>query len=228
MISHRDLLRTMERLFRRAALPLSMSEGFHPKPRLCFPSALALGTLGRDEVMELDVALDEPPAADAMLDRLRREAPPGLHFKSVEVRPPAAPKAQLESLDYEVRIPEPRRCAVAAAIDRLSADRTYRVTRAGRNETIALWESLRDIALSGDMLRFRIGTQRTATTRPRDVLEALGLSDLEDDGCVLTRTEVRLTDEIGSHAMPTRKDTEYEAGNVDQRRTAGGMPHRDR
>ena len=41
--SHRDLARLWERLVRRAALKLSMTEGFHPKPRIGFPSALALG-----------------------------------------------------------------------------------------------------------------------------------------------------------------------------------------
>ena len=30
----------------------SMSEGFHPKARMSFPSALALGIQGADEVME--------------------------------------------------------------------------------------------------------------------------------------------------------------------------------
>ena len=43
LISHRDLMRAWERLFRRAGVALSMSEGFHPKPRMSFPSALAVG-----------------------------------------------------------------------------------------------------------------------------------------------------------------------------------------
>ena len=33
-----------------------MSEGFHPKPRMNFPSALALGIAGLDEVLEVDLA----------------------------------------------------------------------------------------------------------------------------------------------------------------------------
>ena len=42
-IGHHDLQRLWERLLRRADLRLSMSQGFHPKPRINFPSALALG-----------------------------------------------------------------------------------------------------------------------------------------------------------------------------------------
>ena len=51
-ISHRDLVRAFERLFRRTHMPLQMSEGFHPKTKMTFPSALALGVEARDEVME--------------------------------------------------------------------------------------------------------------------------------------------------------------------------------
>ena len=50
LISHHDLLRTFERWLRRAGLPLRRSEGFHPKPKLSFPLAMALGIAGLDEV----------------------------------------------------------------------------------------------------------------------------------------------------------------------------------
>ncbi len=54
-ISHHDLVRTVERWLRRAGLPLRRSEGFHPKPKLSFPSALALGIAALDEVMEFEL-----------------------------------------------------------------------------------------------------------------------------------------------------------------------------
>jgi hypothetical protein len=56
LIGHRDLMRCFERLFRRAGLRLRFSEGFHPKPRMTFPLALAVGIEGTDEVMELELA----------------------------------------------------------------------------------------------------------------------------------------------------------------------------
>ena len=75
LIGHRDLMRCLERLFRRAGLPLAMSQGFHPKPRMTFPSALALGIEGVDEVLELE--LTESPPAEELLQRLTPHAPPG-------------------------------------------------------------------------------------------------------------------------------------------------------
>jgi uncharacterized protein (DUF2344 family) len=93
LIGHRDLMRCLERLFRRANLALGMSQGFHPKPRLTFPLALAVGIEGLDEVMELELA--ETITGEEVLQRLLAQAPAGLTFHSVEVLPEGCPKAQV-------------------------------------------------------------------------------------------------------------------------------------
>ena len=95
LIGHRDLMRSLERLFRRAGLSLGMSEGYRPKPRMNFPLALAVGIEGRREVMELEV--NEAPPADELLARLRAQAPPGLRIESLEVLPPGC----LLEISYE-------------------------------------------------------------------------------------------------------------------------------
>ena len=63
-ISHRDLVRTWERIFRRAELQLSRSEGFHPKPRMSFPAALAVGIAGTHELVEIELVASR--AAESM------------------------------------------------------------------------------------------------------------------------------------------------------------------
>src|SRR6056297_635237 len=97
-ISHRDLAMLWERLARRVELPLSMTEGFHPKPRIAFPSALALGVESLDEVVELE--LTEALTAASLLDRLRGDNQPGLVIRSVQRLPPSTPKARLRQSDY--------------------------------------------------------------------------------------------------------------------------------
>ena len=67
-IGHRDLLRAVERVLRRARLPVAMSQGFHPKPRVSYLSALPLGFSSDDEAMEL--ILDEELSPDDLLARL--------------------------------------------------------------------------------------------------------------------------------------------------------------
>src|SRR5207253_3923437 len=76
LLSHHDLMRTFERLLRRAEMPVRQTRGFHPKPRLVFALSLPLGVVGCEEVGELE--LDEPLAPEEVHARLARHAPPGL------------------------------------------------------------------------------------------------------------------------------------------------------
>src|SRR4029079_6179883 len=75
-ISHRDLMRLWERLFRRAGVALSMPEGFHPKPRINFPSAWALGSAGIDELLEVDLA--EESTSESLGEAIAGELPEGM------------------------------------------------------------------------------------------------------------------------------------------------------
>jgi len=42
-LGHLDILRTFERAIRRAALPIAFSNGFNPRERIAFASALSTG-----------------------------------------------------------------------------------------------------------------------------------------------------------------------------------------
>ncbi len=156
LIGHRDLMRCLERLFRRAGLALSFSEGFHPKPRMTFPLALAVGIEGDDEVMELELAetttaeagkgdsphLPERPegclaqkgtvpfsGTEELLRRLAPHAPPGLAFRSVEVLPEGCKKASVHSVTYEAPIPTPDQAGLGGRIERLLAASSWPIER---------------------------------------------------------------------------------------------------
>ncbi len=82
LVSHLDLMRSLERMLRRAGLPFRMTQGFHPSPRLVLAQSLPLGVIGHAEVMELE--LNEPIEPDEVLSRLRIQAPPGIEFLSAK------------------------------------------------------------------------------------------------------------------------------------------------
>lgn len=190
LIGHRDLVRTMERLFRRAGLRLAMSQGFHPKPRMSFPSALAVGIEGLDEVMEL--ALAESYTAEELLQRLQQHTLPGLEFQSVEILPPKANKAQVRSVTYQVPIPAERRLEAADRVARLMASPSCPIQRSSQNAPVDLRRFLQQLTLRDGVLRMRLLTSRHRSPGPRDVLAALGLAELEQLGVHLTRTTVEI------------------------------------
>lgn len=189
LIGHRDLVRSMERLFRRAGLRLGMSQGFHPKPRMSFPSALAVGIEGLDEVMELELA--ELCTAEELSRRLAQHPLPGLTFSSIEPLAPGEKKARIRSASYRIAVPPQRLDEVNDRLSRLSSATTWMVERPGKSAAIDLRPDLEQISLHDGVLQMRL-KNREGGAGPRDVLAALGLSDLEEQGVYLTRTEVEL------------------------------------
>lgn len=190
MISHRDLVRTMERLFRRAELDLAMSEGFHPRPKMSFPSALSVGIAAVDEVMELE--LNHPVDEDELLDLLRQHAVPGLEFQSVRTLNSSERKGQLETTTYEFSVPSDRHEQTIRHIDEFMAMSQCLVERPKRRQPIDIRAGVQRLALQDGTLGMSLSAGREASVHPRDVLEALGLADLEQQGEHLTRTQVTL------------------------------------
>lgn len=189
-IGHRDLVRTWERLLRRAGLRLSMSQGFHPKPRMTFPSALAVGIASDDEVMEVE--LEDVKGAEAVRDRVAEQAPPGLRVGAVDVLPPAARKARPQRLTYEIAIPPRHQAAAAPRVARLWACASYPIVRPHRRQTVDLRAFLEDVRLDEGRLLFRLDASKPGAPGPRDVLAALDLAELERDGVCLRRTSVEI------------------------------------
>lgn len=190
LIGHRDLVRTMERVFRRAELRLGMSEGFHPKPRMSHPSALALGIAGGNEVMELELADDSGDAE--LLDRLSAATVPGLEFLRVEHIPEGVKKAQLRSSSYEMEIPPSRVRQAETQVSELNAAESFPVERPRGGKTVDPCRCLEHLEIDSGTLRMRLAVLPQGGASPRDVLIALGLQDLEREGCYLTRTQVEL------------------------------------
>ena len=190
LIGHRDLMRCLERLFRRARLPLAMSQGFHPKPRVSFPLALALGIEGTDEVLELQLA--EPRAARDVHERLMAHTLPGLKFHSVQILPEGTRKAQVQSVCYEVPIPPQHRDGLPPRIGGLMAAASWPIERPNRPAPLDLRLLVEELTLEEGVLRMRLRGGPRGFARVQDVLSAVGLPDLQSQGIRLTRTAVEV------------------------------------
>jgi hypothetical protein len=110
-LGHLDLVRLLARSFRRADLPLAMTRGFSPKPRVSFGPALGLGVPSLGELIDVDLEHVVPGlrsweigdaarlelAADDVRDRLAEVCPPGIEIQSCTIvrlaGHPAAPVA---------------------------------------------------------------------------------------------------------------------------------------
>ncbi len=80
-ISHLDLMRLFTRAFRRAGLPLKISEGFSPHPKFSIKRALKLGVESDNE--EATVLLTEPLKPEEFKERLQIQLPEGIFIKQI-------------------------------------------------------------------------------------------------------------------------------------------------
>jgi radical SAM-linked protein len=191
LISHRDLMRTWERLFRRAGVPLCMTEGFHPKPKMMFPSALAVGIEGLDEVLEVELPAEYEPAE--LLTAIRSQAPPGLIIHGVEPLPETAGKTRLHGMTFTVEVPLEQRSEVAGRVEWLLQQASCPVVREGRAAPLDLRRLIEALSLDQGTLCMRLRVDGDGSARPREVLAAVGLADVESQGVVLRRTGVELS-----------------------------------
>lgn len=194
-ISHRDLARLWERLLRRAELKLSMTEGFHPKPRVSFPSALALGVESLDEVVEIELA--EPWDADDLLVKLRADNQPGLTINRVDQLPAQFGKAQLRCSEYSITVaPDADKASVQQAIDDLQTKTTVTLHRKKGAVAIDVASQIESIELRDGEIQLTLAASETATLRPSDVLDLLGFDDWIARGSLITRVQVHLQREL--------------------------------
>lgn len=79
-ISHLDMLRTFERAVRRAEIPVSLSQGFNPHPRLIFGFPLPVGTAGMNECLDMDLNVCMP--TDKIVNSLNKVMPSGIRVNA--------------------------------------------------------------------------------------------------------------------------------------------------
>jgi len=79
-ISHLDMVRLMERTFRRAKFPLEFSNGFNPHPKINYALPLSVGYSSECEV--LDVKLKEKIDIDKFIENQKKYVPEGIEFIS--------------------------------------------------------------------------------------------------------------------------------------------------
>ena len=80
-ISHLDLMRLFMRAVRRAALPIKMTEGFSPHPKISLKRALKLGVESDNE--EATFVLRETISPQEFKQRLQKQLPEGIIIKEV-------------------------------------------------------------------------------------------------------------------------------------------------
>ena len=176
--SHHDTMRLFERALKRAALPVAMSEGFNPRPRLSLPMPLSVGMAGLNEVA--DVRLEGWIRPEEVRSRLQAELPEGIGINFVETIPS---NANRQPREIAYRIPLlPGHGLTGAKIDELLQREEYVVQRRGkeRSKKVEIRRFIKAVRLSEDAVLLLLAYGAEGTARPDEVMEALGCREGAD------------------------------------------------
>jgi radical SAM-linked protein len=81
-ISHLDLMRLFQRSLRRAALPITITKGFNPHPKISMGQALRLGAESSNE--EAIFYLDENIDLEEFKTRFNEQLPEGIRIQDAK------------------------------------------------------------------------------------------------------------------------------------------------
>ena len=176
---HLDLHRLWERAMRRAELPISYSQGFHPQPKISLAAALPLGFASRAEV--LDVRLNDEIPLEDISTRLKDSLPVDIQIigiESVDERAPAL-QTQVLSAAYEVHLTEPVDGAdLTRKVQTLMMSESAIRERRGKTYDLRPLIEMLSVVTEANgkvWLRMTLAARDGATGRPEEVLNALDI-----------------------------------------------------
>lgn len=185
-LGHLDILRTFERAVRRAGLPIAFSNGFNPRERITFASALSTGITGKLEPAILEMTIQVSP--ESILSELNSALPPGLIIHSCEEIPEAGSRDLLNSYnraEYEILCDCPADTSadsICSAINELLACSNLPIVREreGRAKSLDIRPFLFELSLINILteinrltLSMIVALGENGTIKPNEVVQIL-------------------------------------------------------
>lgn len=167
-------MRLFERALRRAQIPVSMTKGFNPHPKISFPIALQLGIEGLNEIMELELDKWIKPAD--LLKSLEEQLPHGISITSSEVVG-VNDKSKLKGMKYNVVL-EKSNIPSDIQINNLLNQETVNASRFnGKNiKTFNIRPTINNIIKTETGIIMDIKATNQGMARPKEILAALNIS----------------------------------------------------
>jgi len=128
-LSHLDMVRLWERLFRRSDLPLQLTQGFNPHLKISLGTVLPVGLWGRREYLDVKLGGDFEP--DELCSRLMAVAPPGIEIQRVRRLDRELPSlmAVINASAYRIKYPPHMETEARDAAQKMERASEIRVIR---------------------------------------------------------------------------------------------------
>jgi radical SAM-linked protein len=174
-LSHHDMMRLFARACRRAALPVRLTQGFDPRPRLVFATALELGVESLDEALEMELSQWINP--ENVRRRLQEQLPEGIRISEAKLLPPRRSGLRPVEMIYRVS-PPGGASSLGLTEERLREFLSRRELifdrpRERRVQRLDLRPSVVDVAVDGADVVVNLRPTAQGAARPAEVLAML-------------------------------------------------------
>jgi hypothetical protein len=119
-------------------------------------------------------------------------SPPGLEFHRAEAIALADAKPQVREVTLSCPVNGLDHNLLLQAIAEFRGQPTHVVVREPNKKRVDIRPHVSELSLRDDVLEMRLTVTPEMAVRPREVLSALGIPDVESQGVCLTRTKVEL------------------------------------
>ncbi len=182
-------MKVFERAIRRANIPIAMSKGFNPHPKLSLPLALSVGIIGKDEVLELELL--DPVSSAPLAESLGSQLPKEIQILSVEVMPPST-KNPVRDVTYEIMFKESGLLETLKIGEFLQQSSVMVIrTKDGCQKSFDIRPSVQEISVTPASLVLSIRMTSEGIAKPEEVVRALCGSEKKELFEII-RTKVNL------------------------------------
>jgi radical SAM-linked protein len=176
-LSHLDTARVVQRTFARAGVPIALSHGMRPKPRLALPLPLPVGATGASELAVVEVP-EGTEATAQTLRALRDASPPGFVPEEIADAGERHPRPQARQAEYTCLL-DGDAGALLAAVERYNDAENAVRERVGPKGTRRL--DLKEYAGTVEatpvdgavLLGFTIRHRSDGAARPQEVVDLI-------------------------------------------------------
>lgn len=145
-ISHLDLQKVMQRIFKRSGLETLHSEGYNIRPLLSFGPALTLGISSLTEYFDVRVPA-EWNNFDDILQKLQEHSEPGIIFKSISVIDSKTPSIQDSAKAFTYFVPVKDSEKVGEVVQRLKTQEKVLIQSYSKKDEVFVEKDIRPLLL---------------------------------------------------------------------------------
>ncbi len=183
-------MKVFERAVRRANIPIVMSEGFNPHPKLSILLALGVGIAGLDEVLELELLESIP--SEILIERLNQQLPEGIRILSAEIIP-HSPKGSVSDITYDIVFKDTTHFKALKICEFLQESSIIvNRTKDGRQKSFNIRPSIQEIVVKHNGLSLNLKMTSEGMARPEEILHALCVNE-EKMFYEIVRTKINLS-----------------------------------